>query len=82
MDTNEFSFEALLECPEFDFYENKEFKKSYAELCRILECDMKESELRKKLEHITSKCIHEAHLDAFKQGFSFAIKSIKFMLKI
>ena len=82
MDANEFSFEALFECPEFDFYENKEFKKSYAELCRILEYDMKESELRKKLEQITVKCVHEAHMDAFKQGFSFAVRSIKFILKI
>ena len=82
MDANEFSFEALFECPEFDFYENKEFKKSYAELCRILEYDMKESELRKKLEQITVKCVHEAHMDAFKQGCSFAVRSIKFILKI
>ncbi len=82
MDANEFSFNALFECPEFEFYENKEFKKSYAELCRILECDMKESELRRKLEQVTSKCVHEAHMDAFKQGFCFAVKSIKFMLKI
>lgn len=82
MDCNEFSFEALFESPVFDFYENREFKKSYAELCRILECDMKEDALRPRLDEITNKCIREAHGDAFRQGFCFAVKSIKFMLKI
>lgn len=82
MDANEFSFEALFGCPEFDFYENKAFKKSYAELCRITENDIKETDLRRRLEEVTSRCVHEAHANAFKQGFSFAIKQIKFMLKI
>lgn len=82
MDENEFSFEALFESPVFDFYENKAFKKSYAELCRILECDMKEAALRQRLNEVTNECIREAHANAFKQGFCFAVKSIKFMLKI
>lgn len=82
MDCNEFSFNALFECPEFDFYENKEFKKAYAELNRILEIEMEENALRKRLEEASIKCVHEAHMDAFKQGFCFAVKSIKFILKI
>ena len=82
MDANKFSFNALFECPEFDFYENKEFKKSYSELCRILEVDMGETALRKRLDEVTIRCIQEARMDAFKQGFAFAVKSIKFLLKI
>ena len=82
MDCNEFSFEALFECPEFDFYENKEFRKSYAELCRISENDIKEANLSRRIAEVTSKCVYESHKDAFKQGFAFAIKSIKFILKI
>lgn len=82
MDCNEFSFNTLFKSPEFEFYENKEFKKSYAELCRIIEFDIKETALRQKLDEVTIKCIQEAHIDAFKQGFAFAVKQIKFMLKI
>ena len=82
MDANEFSFEALFECPEFDFYENKEFKKSYAELRRIIECDMKENELGSRLGYAADKCIQNARANSFKQGFSFAVRSIKFILKI
>lgn len=82
MDENEFSFDALFDCPEFDFYENKKFKKTYSELCRILEVDMGENELRKRLDDVTIRCIQEARTDAFRQGFCFAVKSIKFILKI
>lgn len=82
MDTNEFSFKALFECPEFDFYENKKFKKDYSELCRIFEVEMGETPLRKRLDDVTIRCIQDARMDAFEQGFCFAVKSIKFLLKI
>ena len=81
MDANEFSFEALFNCCDFDFDESKKFKKAYAELNRILETDLKESDLRHRLDRIMLECIHEAHTNSFKQGFSFAVKSIKFILK-
>lgn len=82
MDTNEFSFEALFNCCDFDFAESHKFKKAYAEFNRILENDIKEKEFRHRLDKVTLECIHEAHANAFRQGFSFAIRSIKFMLKI
>lgn len=43
---------------------------------------MGETALRKRLDEVTIRCIQEARMDAFKQGFAFAVKTIKFMLKI
>lgn len=81
MDNNEFSFKALFECPEFEFYENREFKKAYAELNRILEFEVKDEKYRERLDDTAIDCIKEAHMNAFMQGFTFAIKSLKFLLK-
>lgn len=82
MDANEFSFETLFNCCDFHFSESQSFKKDYAELNRIFEDEMSKSDLQSKLDNVTHRCIYEARADAFKQGFSYAIKSIKFMLKI
>lgn len=82
MDTNEFNFEALFNCCDFRFSESQDFKEDYEELTGMIENEMCISDLRSRLDSTAHRCIYEAHADAFKQGFSFAIKQIKFMLKI
>lgn len=82
MDTNEFSFEALFNCCDFCFSESYSFKEDFAELDSILENEMCRSDLRSRLDNAVQRCIFEARSDAFKQGFCFAVKSIKFLLKI
>ena len=54
----------------------------YEELSSMIENEMCVSDLRSRLDTIAHRCIYEAHSDAFKQGFAFAVKQIKFMLKI
>ncbi|MCM1329963.1 MAG: hypothetical protein NC253_11040 [Ruminococcus sp.] len=82
MDNNEFSFRALFDCPEFEFYENRDFKKAYSELKHILDFEVKDEKYREKLDDTTIECIQAAHMNAFTQGFCFAVKSIKFLMKI
>ncbi|MDE5741823.1 MAG: hypothetical protein K2H90_05175 [Oscillospiraceae bacterium] len=82
MEENEFSFEALFNCCDFHFSESHSFKEDCAELNSIFENEMCNSDLCSKLDNITHRCIYEARSDAFKQGFRFAVRSIKFMLKI
>lgn len=48
----------------------------------MIENEMCISDLRSRLDSTAHRCIYEAHADAFIQGFFFAIKQIKFMLKI
>lgn len=82
MDANEFSFEALFNSNDFHFDDCLAFKEEYAELNDILEVEIGGSELCGRLENAVESCIYEARAEAFKQGFCFAVKSIKFMLKI
>lgn len=82
MDKNEFSFEALFNCCDFRFSESPSFKEDYAELNSIFETEMCTSDLKNRLDSVAHRCIYDARSDAFKQGFRFAVKSIKFMLKI
>lgn len=82
MDPNEFSFGALFNCADFRFSESLAFKEDFAELNSILESEMCNSNLRGRLDNAANRCIFEARAAAFKQGFCFAVKSIKFLLKI
>ncbi|MDE6764062.1 MAG: hypothetical protein K2J73_10350 [Oscillospiraceae bacterium] len=82
MDPNEFSFGALFNCADFRFSESLAFKEAFAELNNILETELCKSDLRSRLDNAANRCIFEARSDAFKQGFCFAVKSIKFLLKI
>lgn len=82
MDNNEFSFEALFNCCDFRFDESEQFKEDFAKLNDILETEMCNSNLRNKLDNAAHSCIFEARTNAFKQGFGFAVKSLKFILKV
>lgn len=82
METNEFSFEALFNSCDFCFDESLGYKKERAKLNDILEAEIRGNDLRNSLENSAMSCIYEARTDAFKQGFGFAVRSIKFLLKV
>lgn len=82
MDENEFSFEALLKNGEFKIYESEKLLAAFKNLNDVLESYITDTVIRSKIESAALNCSLEAQHGSFKQGFYFAIKSIKFMLKI
>lgn len=82
MDNNEFSFDALFKCGEFRRYESTKTSYAYNELEQLIDKNIKDDdisdELKSDIEHY--RCL--SFDDGFKQGFCFAVKSLKFMLKI
>ncbi|MEZ3453807.1 MAG: hypothetical protein K1W17_05495 [Oscillospiraceae bacterium] len=81
MDLNEFSFDALLSSSDFSSVESARTSYAYNELETVLKENVKDdvsSEIKKLAEGYACS----AYNDAFKQGFCFAVKSIKFLLKI
>lgn len=81
MDPNEFSFDALLSSSDFLSVESARTSYAYNELETVLKENVKDdvsSEIKKLAEDYACS----AYNDAFKQGFCFAVKSIKFLLKI
>lgn len=79
---NEFSFDALLNNDEFARYKSPEAMYAMEDFLKaVTECvgDEKSVEKIKKESNDLSYC---AFNDGFKQGFCFAVKSLKFMLKI
>lgn len=82
MDNNEFSFDALFKCCEFNTCESTETSYAYNELEQLIDKSIKDDdisdELKSDIEHY--RCL--SYDDGFKQGFCFAVKSLKFMLKI
>ncbi|MDE6131783.1 MAG: hypothetical protein K2G04_00195 [Oscillospiraceae bacterium] len=82
MDNNEFSFDALLNNDEFARYESPATMYAMEDFLKVVrECveDEKSMEKIKKESKDLSYCVFN---DAFQQGFCFAVKSLKFMLKI
>lgn len=82
MDENEFSFDALLSCSEFLSVESARTSYAFNEFQSFLKKNVKDSDISSEIEKIVEDYACSAYNDAFKQGFCFAIKSIKFMLKI
>lgn len=81
MDNNEFSFDALLNCDEFSRYKSLETMYAMDDFLKaVRECvsDEKAVEKIKRENTNLTYCIFN---DAFKQGFCFAVKSFKFLLK-
>ncbi|MDE6746014.1 MAG: hypothetical protein K2J72_05170 [Oscillospiraceae bacterium] len=82
MDCNEFSFDALFESNEFKVYESKELLSAYDELNRVLISNTDDAVTLSNIESAALGCISEAQRASFMQGFCFAVKSIKFLMKI
>lgn len=82
MDCNEFSFDALFDNGEFKIYESKELLTAFSELNIVLESHIGDPELRSYIESVALDCTTEAQKASFEQGFCFAVKSIKFLMRI
>lgn len=82
MDTNEFSFEALLSSSEFLSFESARTSYAYNELETLLKENVKDDGVSFEIKKLAGDYACSSFNDAFKQGFCFAVKSIKFLLKI
>lgn len=82
MDCNEISFEALFDNGEFKIYESGELLSAFEELNIVLESHIGDPELRSYIESVALDCTTEAQRASFEQGFCFAVKSIKFLMRI
>lgn len=81
MDANEFSLDALLSCSEFMSVESARTAYSFDELENFLKENVKD-DVSSEIQKLTEDYACSLYNDAFKQGFCFAVKSIKFLLKI
>lgn len=82
MDSNEFSFDALFDNDDFIRYESKETKIFFGSLCEFAENNLKGNILEDAFHDHISDYRNSIFNDGFKQGFCFAVKSIKFLMKI
>lgn len=82
MDCNEFSFDALLSCSEFISVESAKTGYSFNELDNFLKENIKDGDISSEIKKLAEDYTCSAYNDAFKQGFCFAVKSIKFLMKI
>lgn len=82
MDNNEFSFDALFKCGGFRSCESTKTSYAYNELERFIDKNIKDSDIADELRSNAESYRCSSFDDGFKQGFCFAVKSLKFMLKI
>ncbi len=82
MDANEFSFDALLSCSEFISVESARTGYSFNKLESFLKENIKDDDVSEEIKKLAEDYACSSYNDAFKQGFCFAVKSIKFILKI
>lgn len=81
-DKNEFSFDALFKNDDFKRYESNETKRVFTAFCEYAESAAQEEFLEDEFYDNLHSYKGSVFNDAFKQGFCFAVKSLKFMLKI
>lgn len=82
MDNNEFSFDALLDCDVFVRSESVEARCALIRLSELVEKNVGDEKTADIIQGAESDYAYYLFRDAFKQGFCFAVKSLKFMLKI
>ena len=82
MDCNEISFEALFENGEFKIYESEELLAAFKKLNHVLETYITDVIIRSEVESAALTCSLEAQHGSFKQGFCFAVKLLKSIMKI
>lgn len=82
MDPNEFSLDALLSCSDFMSVESARTTYSSNKLETFLKENVKDNDVSSEIKRLAEDYACSSYNDAFKQGFCFAVKSIKFLLKI
>lgn len=82
MDNNTFGFDALFDCDDFVRYESRETKMFFDALSEFVGNNTNESMLEDEFYDHISDYRNSLFNDGFKQGFCFAIKAIKFLIRI
>lgn len=82
MDINEFSLDALLNCDEFAHYESIETRCAANNFFDLIKKNLSDIKTVDLIHGAASDYRSYVFNDAFKQGFCFAVKAMKFMLKI
>lgn len=82
MDPNEFSFDALFSSSEFMHVESARTSEEFNELEKFLEENVRDEKVSFGIKNLAENYGCAAYKDAFEQGFCFAVKSIKFILKV
>lgn len=81
MDNNEFNLDELLRCDEFSRYESMETRDAMNDFLETVKENTDGEKAAEKIKRDCDDLIYCTFHDAFKQGFCFAVKSVKFLLK-
>ncbi|MDE6763205.1 MAG: hypothetical protein K2N26_05445 [Oscillospiraceae bacterium] len=81
MDNNEFSLDALLESSDFTPYESVKTRCAMNGLFDLITESVADEKTADLIQSAANGYGCYVFNDAFKQGFCFAIKSVKFLLK-
>ena len=82
MDCNEFSFDALLNCDEFSRCKSPETIYAMDDFLKIVEECASDEEKAEKIKRENTNLTYCTFNDAFKQGFCFAVKILKGIMRI
>lgn len=81
MDNNEFDLDELLRCSEFSRYESMETRDAMNDFLETVKENTDGEKAAEKIKRDCGDLIYCTFHDAFKQGFCFAVKSVKFLMK-
>lgn len=81
MDNNEFDLDELLRCDEFSRYESMATRDAMNDFLETVMENTDGEKAAEKIKRESEDVVYCVFNDAFKQGFCFAVKSVKFLLK-
>lgn len=82
MDNNEFNLDELLNCDEFSRRKSPEAIYAMDDFLKVVKENVGDENTAEKIKRESNNLMYYTFNDAFKQGFCFAVKSVKFLLKI
>ncbi|MCM1024703.1 MAG: hypothetical protein NC395_11705 [Prevotella sp.] len=82
MDFNEFNLDALIDCNDFVRYESNMTRDAKEDFIKTVKAHTESETASERINRECEDLIYCVSHDAFKQGFCFAMKSVKFLLKI
>lgn len=81
MDNNVFSLDALIDSPVFECCESEKTNRVLCDFYKFADANST-GFIEEELQNLIGDYGNTVFKDGFKQGFCFAIKSIKFLMKI
>ena len=81
MDNNEFDLDALLNCDEFSRRKSPEAIYAMDDFLKVVKENVGDENAAEKIKRESNNLMYHTFNDAFKQGFCFAVKSVKFLMK-